>query len=321
LAFPGARKIKDLLLPKMRSPCLKTLAELYRTRDDLIRAFPEVVRGDLRGLVRWAVTYGVTVDPAKRLLEPCANEYRELLHSSRLSDYRMDKVRSALSKKYLQGVGVDIGPLQKPFQAVNNGCVILKADIYPRQKLVELYPEILPESISQPNILCDGETLATFRGASVDFVIASHVLEHLRNPIGAIENWTSVLKEGGYLVMLVPHKGFTFDKERPLTEIHHLLQDYRSIPEELATRDFVHYLEWARLVEKKAEEEIEARAKVLQAQGYSIHRHVFDETSWSGLMSLVQSKMGFPFKIVESCFCSETAELVTVCEKRRERAR
>ena len=58
---------------------MKVLLEIFRSRDDLIRAYPEVVRGDLRGLLRWATTYGITIDGAKPLLQPHALAYRTRL--------------------------------------------------------------------------------------------------------------------------------------------------------------------------------------------------------------------------------------------------
>jgi len=40
---------------------------------------------------------------------------------------------------------------------------------------------------------------------TLDFVFASHVLEHIEVPQKAIAEWMRVLKPGGYLVMLIPH--------------------------------------------------------------------------------------------------------------------
>lgn len=37
-------------------------------------------------------------------------------------------------------------------------------------------------------------------------VHASHVLEHLNEPITAIKNWYRILKKGGNLIILVPHR-------------------------------------------------------------------------------------------------------------------
>lgn len=37
-------------------------------------------------------------------------------------------------------------------------------------------------------------------------VYASHVLEHLYNPVAAIQNWFRILKPGGHLIINVPHR-------------------------------------------------------------------------------------------------------------------
>ncbi len=37
-----------------------------------------------------------------------------------------------------------------------------------------------------------------------DFVFASHVLEHLRDPLAALRDWLTVLKPGGHLIVVVP---------------------------------------------------------------------------------------------------------------------
>lgn len=37
-------------------------------------------------------------------------------------------------------------------------------------------------------------------------VYASHVLEHLNDPITALQNWYRILKPGGHLIICVPHR-------------------------------------------------------------------------------------------------------------------
>jgi SAM-dependent methyltransferase len=48
-----------------------------------------------------------------------------------------------------------------------------------------------------------------------DFVYASHVLEHLDNPICAIQRWFEVLRHGGYLFITVPHRDY-YERSRTL---------------------------------------------------------------------------------------------------------
>ena len=59
-----------------------------------------------------------------------------------------------------------------------------------------------------------------------DFVTASHVIEHVANPLRALAEWIRVLKDDGVLLMIVPHKEGTFDHLRPVKSLKHLLDDF-----------------------------------------------------------------------------------------------
>lgn len=41
---------------------------------------------------------------------------------------------------------------------------------------------------------------------SFHVVYSSHLLEHLENPVEAVTNWWRILKPGGYLIIVVPHR-------------------------------------------------------------------------------------------------------------------
>ena len=45
---------------------------------------------------------------------------------------------------------------------------------------------------------------------SFDFIFSSHCLEHLINPVSALEHWKSRLKAGGVLVLYLPHPDMTY---------------------------------------------------------------------------------------------------------------
>src|SRR3954468_17271504 len=64
---------------------------------------------------------------------------------------------------------------------------------------------------------CDASALPK-PDSSCDFVLSSHVLEHLANPLRALMEWRRVLRPGGKLFMLVPHGRRTFDHRRPTTD-------------------------------------------------------------------------------------------------------
>jgi SAM-dependent methyltransferase len=57
---------------------------------------------------------------------------------------------------------------------------------------------------------------------SFDFVFASHVIEHIPDPIAALEEWRRVARK--YVVLVVPHRDRTFDRDRSLTPLSELIE-------------------------------------------------------------------------------------------------
>ncbi len=64
------------------------------------------------------------------------------------------------------------------------------------------------------------------RTASLDFLLNSHVIEHLPDTIRTLGEWDRVLKRGGIAFFIVPHQERTFDRDRPETDLRHHLADY-----------------------------------------------------------------------------------------------
>ena len=50
----------------------------------------------------------------------------------------------------------------------------------------------------------DAQFLAGVPDRAFDFIHSSHCLEHLVNPVQAMQNWLRVLKPGGHAVLMVP---------------------------------------------------------------------------------------------------------------------
>jgi SAM-dependent methyltransferase len=70
--------------------------------------------------------------------------------------------------------------------------------------------------------------LSCIASASYDFVLSSHCLEHVANPLRALGEWIRVLKPGGLLLIILPNKDGIFDHRRPVTPFTHLLDDLHS---------------------------------------------------------------------------------------------
>ena len=76
--------------------------------------------------------------------------------------------------------------------------------------------------------ILDGSDLSEIDDNKYDFVFSSHNLEHIANPIKALLEWRRVLKNEGYLLLILPNKLGTFDIKREYTSFEHILEDYNS---------------------------------------------------------------------------------------------
>jgi ADP-heptose:LPS heptosyltransferase/predicted SAM-dependent methyltransferase len=81
--------------------------------------------------------------------------------------------------------------------------------------------KILPHAISvdnmnhaqfgfnvRPDVWSEADDLSMFASCSMDFVYSSHTLEHIHDTAKALAEWWRVVKQGGYLVLYLPHKDF-----------------------------------------------------------------------------------------------------------------
>lgn len=197
-----------------------------------------------------------------------------------------NKIRKRFSDQ-LAGVGIDIGALHRPM-VKHDDMQVVYVDKLPVSELRKHYPELKDFNLVEPDVISDAETLSNFIDGSLSFVIASHVIEHMRNPILAIKNWLRVLKPGGLLYLVVPDYRKIFDKHRELTTLSHVIADY-----ELGNRnaqDIEHYYEYATLVNKKffgRDIDEQEEAIKLMEQDYSIHFHTFTPESFKNVLLFV----------------------------------
>jgi len=74
--------------------------------------------------------------------------------------------------------------------------------------------------------IADATDLSAIPDEKYDFILSSHSLEHIANPLKALQEWLRVLKKGGLILVIVPDPNYTFDNRRPVTKFDHLLADY-----------------------------------------------------------------------------------------------
>lgn len=76
--------------------------------------------------------------------------------------------------------------------------------------------------------IAEGTDLKKIPDNSYDFVLSSHNLEHVANPLKALNEWFRILKEKGKLILILPDKNYTFDYKRNYTTLEHILSDYEN---------------------------------------------------------------------------------------------
>jgi SAM-dependent methyltransferase len=72
------------------------------------------------------------------------------------------------------------------------------------------------------NIVASGDDLP-FKDGTLDYVVSSHVIEHFFDPVKALKEWYRVIRPGGYVFIIAPHRDRTFDRHREVTPVDELL--------------------------------------------------------------------------------------------------
>lgn len=123
--------------------------------------------------------------------------------------------------------GLDIGPLHRPkVIIVSEEVDVFYVDHYSTEELRERYAANsqtrphLHEIVDVDYVINDGATLSGTVGPDgpFNYIIASHVIEHIANPIGFLTDAETVLSTDGIVSLVIPDKRFCFDVNRVPTQ-------------------------------------------------------------------------------------------------------
>lgn len=133
---------------------------------------------------------------------------------------------------------------------------------------------------------CDGTDLRQVPNASYQALLASHCLEHIANPLRALNEWNRVLTGDGLLLLILPHKDGTFDRRRPATELQHMIQDYEM---KVGEDDLTHVQEILELHDLEKDSAAGSLEQFRQRcfnnkHTRAMHHHVFDTPTAAALM-------------------------------------
>jgi SAM-dependent methyltransferase len=131
-----------------------------------------------------------------------------------------------------RGRGLEVGPLYAPMVTRD------EADV--RYVDIHFAPELRADYASHPGIPVDeivevdfaliheGEERslaeAVAAAAPFDWIIASHVIEHVPDVVGWLADLAEILADGGRVVLAVPDRRFSFDALRPPTTVGEMLR-------------------------------------------------------------------------------------------------
>lgn len=102
-------------------------------------------------------------------------EYRGDVYPFYLRDGNAAQFIAPIALQFCRGEGLDIGAGKWPLQGA-----------------------------TPVDLVAGGDAMALPQGL-FDYVFSSHCLEHLANPVQALEHWKSRLKDGGVLFLYLPH--------------------------------------------------------------------------------------------------------------------
>ena len=126
--------------------------------------------------------------------------------------------------------------------------------------------------------ILDGGSLMEIADNSYDFVLSCHSLEHMANPIKALAEWKRIIKDNSYVLLILPHKDNTFDRNRPITHMDHLINDLENNTLE---NDVTHFQEVLSLHDLSLDtgiKDMEA-LRLRTSENYDnrcVHHHVFN---------------------------------------------
>lgn len=126
--------------------------------------------------------------------------------------------------------------------------------------------------------ICEASNLKVIPNEKYDFLLACHCLEHCANTLKTFKEWLRVIKKGGTILLVLPHRKYTFDHKRSVTTFDHLVNDFKN---DIQEGDMTHLNEILELHDLNrdpaagSKDQFENRSKN-NYKNRCLHHHVFD---------------------------------------------
>lgn len=141
--------------------------------------------------------------------------------------------------------------------------------------------------------ILEATDLSQIESDRYDFILSCHSLEHIANPLMALQEWKRVLQLEGVFLLILPDGRFTFDHRRPVSTWSHIVSDYENstgeddlthLPEVLKLHDLG--LDPGSLDFESFRQRSEQNSSIR-----ALHHHVFDASLLTELMDYFKMKV------------------------------
>jgi SAM-dependent methyltransferase len=225
----------------------------------------------------------------------------------------MDQVRRVLAR-HLRGSGVELGPGDHPFPLPYPGVERLFVDKWTAEQNRKLFDELGDDPpFPEPDIICDFDVdgLGPIGDASQDYVIASHVIEHMAEPLGFLRELDRVMRPNATLILLVPDRRRTFDRFRQPTPLAHLIDEHAR---GVTTIDDDHLWEFLHNAEESSIDAMpadpEGQREFLEwHRNRSIHAHCWSEDEFLEVVVYAMETFGLRWEFVDGVIPDEEGEM------------
>ncbi len=215
-----------------------------------------------------------------------------------------------LLTRFLTGSGVELGPGHRPMPMLFPDVPVRYVDRWEPDRNHELFPEIADASaFPKPDIVAnlDIDRLSALTDESQDFVIASHVLEHLADPLSQLAEMHRVLRRGGGALIFLPDRRYTFDRDRAPTPLRHLITDHQERVTIVSNEHLEDHLRKTGVWQDSWTEEDRRREFALNRER-SVHVHCWTEHEFLPVVAHTIVAMGMQWELLDAMFVADVTD-------------
>jgi SAM-dependent methyltransferase len=213
-----------------------------------------------------------------------------------------------LLTRFLTGSGIEIGPGHTPFPLPFGGASTRYVDRWQPDDNRSLFPELgeAAAGFIQPDVVAnlDTDRLSALADGIEDYVIASHVLEHLADPLGQLAEIHRVLRPGGVALILLPDRRQTFDRDRDPTPLEHLVEDHRRGVTTVGDDHIEDFLRKTNTWDGRGDE-AERRGVFELHRQRSIHVHTWSQDEFPPVLEHTILEMGMRWELLDAIFVED----------------